>query len=137
MLTVAKDQQDTPPAGEVGGSMLDGIVREGARRMLAAALEAEVAAYIGEHADQLDQDGNRLVVRNGRHQAREVLTSSGAIEVVAPRVNDKRAWMRPPVNGRGSPRRSWRRGVVSRPRSPRCCRCCTCTGCRRWTSGRR
>jgi len=70
--------------------MLDGIVREGARRMLAAALEAEVAAYIAEHAEQLDEDGHRLVVRNGRHRAREVLTSSGAIEVVAPRVNDKR-----------------------------------------------
>ncbi|MFZ1286357.1 MAG: transposase, partial [Candidatus Phosphoribacter sp.] len=88
MLT-AKDQQDAPSTGEAG-SMLDEIVREGARRMLAAALEAEVAAYIAEHADQLDEDGRRLVVRNGRHQPREVLTSSGAIEVVAPRVNDKR-----------------------------------------------
>ena len=58
--------------------------------MLAAALEAEVAAYVAEHADQLDGHGRRLVVRNGRHQARKVLTSSGAIEVVAPRVNDKR-----------------------------------------------
>lgn len=89
MLTVAKDQQDAPSTGEAG-SMLDEIVREGARRMLAAALEAEVAAYIAEHADELDEDGRRLVVRNGRHQPREVLTSSGAIEVVAPRVNDKR-----------------------------------------------
>jgi transposase-like protein len=90
MLTVAKDQQDTPSIPKPGGSMLDEIVREGARRMLAAALEAEVAAYIGEHTDQLDQHGHRLVVRNGRHQPRQVLTSSGAIEVVAPRVNDKR-----------------------------------------------
>ncbi len=69
---------------------MDEIVREGARRMLAAALEAEVAAYVAEHTDRLDEDGRRLVVRNGRHQARQVLTSSGAIEVVAPRVNDKR-----------------------------------------------
>jgi len=90
MLTVTKDQQDTPAAAQPSGSMLDEIVREGARRMLAAALEAEVAAYVAEHTDQLDEHGRRLVVRNGRRQARKVLTSSGAIEVVAPRVNDKR-----------------------------------------------
>jgi len=85
-----EDQQDTPVAADSSGSMLDEIVREGARRMLAAALEAEVAAYVAEHTDQLDEHGRRLVARNGRHQARKVLTSSGAIEVVAPRVNDKR-----------------------------------------------
>jgi putative transposase len=56
----------------------------------AAALEAEVAAYIAAHVDQLDADGRRLVVRNGHAVARQVLTSSGAVEVVAPRVNDKR-----------------------------------------------
>ena len=90
MLTVTKDQQDTPAAAQSSDSMLDEIVREGARRMLAAALEAEVAAYVAEHTDQVDEHGHRLVVRNGRHQPRRVLTSSGAIEVVAPRVNDKR-----------------------------------------------
>ncbi len=90
MLTVTSQERDTPASLEPGGSVLDEIVREGARRMLAAALEAEVAAYVAEHTDQLDEDGRRLVVRNGRHQARQVLTSSGAIEVVAPRVNDKR-----------------------------------------------
>jgi len=91
MLTVTKDQQDTPAAAQSSDSMLDEIVREGARRMLAAALEAEVAAYVAEHTDQLDEHGRRLVVRNGRRQPRQVLTSSGAIEVVAPRVNDKRS----------------------------------------------
>ncbi len=91
MLTVTKDQQDTPAAAQSSDSMLDEIVREGARRMLAAALEAEVAAYMAEHTDQLDEHGRRLVVRNGRRQPRQVLTSSGAIEVVAPRVNDKRS----------------------------------------------
>jgi transposase-like protein len=71
-------------------SLIDEIVREGARRMLAAALEAEVAAYIAAHRDELDEQGRRLVVRNGRAQPRQVLTSAGAVEVVAPRVNDKR-----------------------------------------------
>jgi hypothetical protein len=73
-----------------GGSLIDEIVRDGARRMLAAALEAEVAAYIAAHAGQLDADGRRLVVRNGHAVPRQVLTSCGAVEVAAPRVNDKR-----------------------------------------------
>jgi transposase-like protein len=70
--------------------MIDEIVREGARAMLAAALRAEVAAYVEAHAGEVDEDGRRLVVRNGYAQPREVLTSSGAVEVVAPRVNDRR-----------------------------------------------
>ena len=72
------------------GSLLDELAREGARRMLAAALEAEVAAYIEEHSGALDGNGHRLVVRNGRAVPRSVTTSAGAIEVHAPRVNDKR-----------------------------------------------
>src|SRR5881394_347635 len=72
-------------------SLIDEIVREGARRMLAEALQAEVDAYIAAHAAERDEDGRRLVVRNGYHHSREVLTSAGAIEVTVPRVNDKRA----------------------------------------------
>ena len=71
-------------------SLIDEIVREGARRMLAEALQAEVDAYIAAHAAERDEGGRRLVVRNGYHQPREVLTSAGAVEVTAPRVNDKR-----------------------------------------------
>ncbi|MEU8397807.1 IS256 family transposase [Nonomuraea sp. NPDC048892] len=70
--------------------MIDELVREGARRMLAEALKAEVDAYIAAFADERDEAGHRLVVRNGHHQPRTVLTSGGAIEVQAPRVNDKR-----------------------------------------------
>src|SRR4051812_21845405 len=58
--------------------------------MLAAALEAEVAAYVAAHAGELDEHGRRLVVRNGHAVARQVLTSAGAVQVRAPRVNDKR-----------------------------------------------
>lgn len=74
----------------VGGSMLDELAREGARRMLAAALEAEVAAYVDAHTDQFDENGHRLVVRNGYHVERQVATAAGAVTVRAPRVNDKR-----------------------------------------------
>jgi putative transposase len=69
---------------------LDEIVREGARRMLAAALEEEVAAYIAAHAAERDKGGRRLVVRNGHARPREVTTVAGAIEVRAPRVDDRR-----------------------------------------------
>ncbi|QDN74836.1 IS256 family transposase [Streptomyces sp. S1A1-7] len=72
------------------GSLIDDIVREGARRMLAAALEAEVNQYIAELADQRDERGRRLVVRNGHHCERTVTTAAGPVEVHAPRVNDKR-----------------------------------------------
>ncbi|MEU7693344.1 IS256 family transposase [Microbispora hainanensis] len=72
------------------GSLLDEIVREGARRMLAAALEAEVNSYLAELADARDADGRRLVVRNGFHAERTIATSAGPVQVKAPRVNDKR-----------------------------------------------
>lgn len=72
------------------GFLIDDIVREGARRMLAAALKAEISACIAELADQRDETGRRLVVRNGYHQPRKVTTAAGVIEVKAPRVNGKR-----------------------------------------------
>jgi putative transposase len=70
--------------------LLDEIVRDGARQMLAAALHAEVAAYVDAHIGEVDENGCRLVVRNGYHDEREVLTAAGAVAVTAPRVNDKR-----------------------------------------------
>src|SRR5215207_3065034 len=78
------------PRRPVGVSLIDEIVREGARRMLAEALRAEVDAYIAQFSGERDEHGRRLVVRNGTHQPREVLTSAGAVEVTAPRVNDRR-----------------------------------------------
>jgi len=99
MLTVVCDESEGPDesaaaaiTGPIAGSalLIDEIVREGARRMLAEALQAEVAVYIERLAGELDEGGRRLVVRNGSHRPREVLTSAGAVEVVAPRVNDRR-----------------------------------------------
>src|SRR5688500_11908602 len=96
VLTVVceeSDSHDDHVVGPVAGSttsLIDVVVREGARRMLAEALQAEVDAYIARHVGERDDCGRRLVVRNGSHQPREVLTSAGAVEVVAPRVNDRR-----------------------------------------------
>jgi transposase-like protein len=78
------------PEGHGESSLIDRIVREGARRMLAVALQAEVDAYIEQFAGERDEDGRRLVVRNGTAEPRTVVTSAGAVEVTAPRVNDKR-----------------------------------------------
>jgi putative transposase len=75
MLTVVHDQESSNDNGTAGGSLLDEIVRDGARQMLAAALHAEVAAYIDQFVDQVDENGRRLVVRNGYHHERDVLTA--------------------------------------------------------------
>jgi transposase-like protein len=70
-------------------SDLDDIAREGARRMLAQALEAEVADYIERHQER-DEHGHAQVVRNGKARPRKVTLGSGTIEVRAPRIDDRR-----------------------------------------------
>jgi transposase-like protein len=92
MLKVVQATQDgqLDAAQARCGSLLDEIAREGARRMLAAALKAEADAYVESLVDQVDGDGHRLVVRNGHHEPRMVTVAAGAVEVRAPRVNDKR-----------------------------------------------
>src|SRR6187200_3475214 len=93
MLTVVSDSADRDGSGaarSAASSVIDELVREGARRMLAEALRAEVEAYIAQFADVRDEKGHRLVVRNGCHESRTVNTSAGAVDVTAPRVNDRR-----------------------------------------------
>jgi transposase-like protein len=83
----------TLPAGEGNEEVtlaLDELAREGARRMIAAALRAEADEYVERFSDELDEDGRRLVVRNGRARQRRVTVGAGTIPVRAPRVNDKR-----------------------------------------------
>jgi hypothetical protein len=65
---------------------VDELFQEGARRMLAVALEAEVAAYIAAHATLTDERGHRLVRRDGHAPARTIAAGVGQVEVVA------RAW---------------------------------------------
>ena len=74
MVRVAADAEAVERDGVVDGSVgqlcavSDQLVREGARRMLAEALQAEVDAYIAAFAAERDEAGRRLVVRNGSHQ---------------------------------------------------------------------
>jgi hypothetical protein len=91
MLKVVHDETEAnaTTASTASSSLLDEIVRDGARQMLAA-LQAEVAADLGAHVDEVDEHGWRLVVRNGYHAPREVTTAADAVPVKQPRCNDKR-----------------------------------------------
>jgi putative transposase len=86
MLSVVADEQARAELA-LG---LDELLREGARRMLAVALEAEVDAYIAACAETRDERGHRLVRRNGHAPARQVATGTGQVEVARPRVDDRR-----------------------------------------------
>ena len=86
MLSVVVDEQ----ARAELTTDLDELFRQGARRMLEVALEAEVEAYIAAHAELVDERGHRLVVRNGHAPARSISTGVGQVEVVRPRVDDRR-----------------------------------------------
>ncbi len=74
----------------VVSATLEQIAREGARRALQKAIEDEVAAYVDAHCDTLDAAGHRLVVRNGHKPPRTILTGLGPLEVIQPRVDDRR-----------------------------------------------
>jgi hypothetical protein len=115
VLTVVQEGSSGEEPGRPG-SLIDEIVREGARRMLAEALRAEVDAYVAAFAGERDENGRRLVVRNGYREPREVLTSAGAVRVTAPRVNDRRT---DPVTGERK-RPEWP-GRVQREVQRPCC----------------
>ena len=70
---------------------LEQLLREGARKLLQAAIENEVIDYIQLHKDRLDENGQRLVVRNGHLPEREVISGAGPIPVVALYLN-RRLW---------------------------------------------
>ena len=73
-----------------GQDVLTDLLRDGARRMLAQAVEAEVAAWIDAHDHLKDAAGHRQVVRNGHLPERAIQTGIGAVEVQQPRVRDRR-----------------------------------------------
>jgi putative transposase len=76
--------------GSESKDVLSDILRQGARRLLADAVEAEVAEWIDRHSHLRDEQGRRLVVRNGHLPERSITTGLGPIEVQQPRVHDRR-----------------------------------------------
>ncbi len=75
---------------ESAKDVLTEILRDGAHKMLATAIESEVDAYIDAYADQRDAHGHRLVVRNGHKDERQIQTGIGPVTVCQPRVDDQR-----------------------------------------------
>lgn len=88
MLKVIEKQERREVGEEVVG--LDEIAREGARRMLMAALRAEADQYVERHRGERDEAGHAQVVRNGRAATRKLTLGSGTVELQAPRVDDRR-----------------------------------------------
>ena len=79
------------------------ILRNGARCLLAQAVEAEVADFLGKHADLKTGDGHQRVVRHGHLPEREVMTGIGPVAVRQPRVRDREADAADPDRIRFSP----------------------------------
>ena len=71
-------------------SVLEELAREGAKEMLARAMELEVAEFVEKHKDKLGEDGIRLVVRNGYMEEREITTGIGPVAIKQPRVDDRK-----------------------------------------------
>ena len=74
---------------QLPGSVLEELAREGARRMLAQALEVEVAEFVEKHQNMIDADGRRQVVRNGYMPARDLVTGIGPVKIRQPRIDDR------------------------------------------------
>lgn len=86
-------QQDTTGSTTLAiglQDMLTQVLREGAQKMLAQAIEEEVADYLDHHGQQRDEHGHRLVVRNGYKPARSIQTPLGPMDVHQPRIDDRR-----------------------------------------------
>lgn len=79
------------------------ILRNGARALLAKAVEVEVADFLGQHAGLKTEDGHQRVVRHGHLPEREVMTGIGPVTVRQPRVRDREANAADPDRIRFSP----------------------------------
>jgi len=65
------------------------VLRDGARALLAQAVEAEVAALLSCHADKLTADGRQRLVRHGHLPERKIMTGIGPVAVRCPRIRDR------------------------------------------------
>jgi putative transposase len=77
-----------PGAGVTDDPLL-AVLREGARRMLMQAIEAEVEAFLAGHADLTDAQGRCRLVRNGHAPERQIQTGIGPLGVRRPKLRDR------------------------------------------------
>ncbi|VAX24979.1 hypothetical protein MNBD_NITROSPINAE02-252 [hydrothermal vent metagenome] len=78
------------------GALTD-VLRNGARRLLGRAIDAEVEEFLRKHQAVLDTDGRRMIVRNGYHHERDIQTGIGGVKVKATRVRDLRSGEDDPI----------------------------------------
>jgi transposase-like protein len=90
MMTIVRTKAEAQESEQVVATALDELAREGARRMILAALEIEVEEYRQQHRDARDPRGHALVVRNGQARPRRLTVGAGTVTIAAPRVNDQR-----------------------------------------------
>src|SRR5919112_1434496 len=85
------------PGTNVTDDPLLTVLREGAKRMLMQAIEAEVESFLAAHTGLVDQQGRRRVVRNGHAPERQIQTGIGPVAVRRPKVRDRGAGEAPPI----------------------------------------
>ena len=90
MMTIVRTKAEAQECEQVVATALDELAREGARRMILAALEIEVEEYRQQYRDARDPRGHALVVRNGQARPRRLTVGAGTVTIAAPRVNDQR-----------------------------------------------
>jgi transposase-like protein len=80
---------DLPLQEQLPGSVLEELAREGARQLLAQALEVEVTQFIEKHQGKIGAEGRRQVVRNGYLPDRDLVTGIGPVRIRQPRLDDR------------------------------------------------
>ena len=80
---------DATNPGEGKRDELTDLLREGAKRLIAEAVDAELATMLRQFVDYKDQSGRRFVVRNGHLPEREIMTGIGPVSVQVPKVRDR------------------------------------------------
>ena len=112
------------------------VLRNGARALLTQAVEAEVATFVGRHADFRMEDGRVRIVRHGHLPEREILTGLGPLAVRQPRFAIEAR--RPTIRSASASAPPCCRHTHGGPRASMCCcRYSTCVACRPATSRRR
>ena len=71
-------------------TILEEVLRDGARRMLQTVIESEVNDFVEKHKNKTDEDGHQLVTKNGSRKPRDLITGLGPIEIKQPRVDDRK-----------------------------------------------
>ena len=74
---------------EITWSVLEQAARDGAKKMLALAMENEVTEFVEKHSTLKDESGKKVVTRNGYMPQRQIITGMGPLEIKQPRVDDR------------------------------------------------